>query len=99
MRSYNYERVRQAMLLYPHEYLSKKRIAEITGLDKEQVSIVIRAAWRLGWVSRIEQTLNANAFGEGKYPTKRTQYKIKRTESWMGIIPLYLRTLKNGKGN
>ena len=86
---HNYEIVKRTLEHHKKEYLRKGQIAHLTGLSTEQVSKVIKAAWRLGWVSRIETRLNNNAFGRGRFPAIRTAYKIKRFDSWMGFKRLY----------
>lgn len=92
-----YDLIHKTMLMHKDQYLKKSEIAQLTGLQPEQVSRVIRAAYKLGWVERIARTLNENAFGEGKFSAMRTAYKITRTESWMGLMPLYHQVLENEK--
>ena len=95
---HNYELVKNTMLNYNESFLRKIEIAQLCGLEVEQVSRIIKAAWKLGWVSRIETKINNNnAWGQGKYPALRTSYKIKRTDTWSGLMPLYRETLEKEK--
>jgi predicted transcriptional regulator len=91
----NYEIVRLTMQSFKEEFLSKSKIANQSGLTQSQVSLIIKCAWKLGWVSRIERKLNDNAFGKKKFSSIKTQYKIKKLDSWMGLIPLYREVLEN----
>jgi hypothetical protein len=93
----NYEKVRAFLLRYPDRFFSKREIAEAAGLQLYQASNVIRCAWRLGWVERLEQPLNDNAFGTGKYRTLRTRYRIKMKDEWVGIVPLYKKKIMEDK--
>jgi len=94
-----YEKVRYVLLQYPDQYLSKKEIAEAAGLTLQQAGNVIRCAWKLGWVERLEQHLNDCAFGGNKYPSLRTRYRIKRKDEWLGIQCLYKRVIAREKKN
>lgn len=90
---HNYEIVKRTMEVYKDRYLRKVEIADLCKLSVSQVSRIIKAAWRLGWVSRIEVPIHNNCFGEGKLQVIRTTYKIKRIESWSGLMPLYNQVL------
>lgn len=91
---HNYEIVKRTMEFYNKTYLRKAEIAQLCGLTVEQVSRIIKAAWKLGWVTRIETKINNdNAFGGGEFSAIRTSYKIKRTDTWSGLIPLYKQVL------
>ena len=93
----NYEIIRLTMLRFKDDFLSKSKIAKLCGLTQQQVSLIIKAGWKLGWVSRVERKLNDNAFGLGKFSSIKTQYKIKKLDSWIGILPLYKEVLENEK--
>ncbi len=86
---YNYEIVKRTLEANQHQFLRINEIAFLSGLSREQTRRVIQAAWKIGWVERTEVPIHNNSFGEGKFPVLRTQYKIKRLESWSGIMPLY----------
>lgn len=97
-RLHNYEIVKNTMEVYKDRFLRKAEISQLCGLTVEQVSRIIKAAWRLGWVIRIETKLNNdNAWGQGKYSALRTSYKIKRIESWSGLMPLYHQVLDKNR--
>jgi len=97
-RLHNYEIVKRTMEIYKDRFMRKTEVSQLCGLTVEQVSRIIKAAWKLGWVSRIETKINNNnAWGQGKYPALRTSYKIKRTDTWSGLMPLYHQTLKKEK--
>lgn len=94
---HNYEIVKNTMEFYKDRFMRKVEIAEHCGLDVTQVSLVIKAAWKLGWCSRIESPIHNNAFGQGNLTSLRTSYKIKRLESWSGLMPLYKEVLAKEK--
>lgn len=96
-RLHNYEIVKRTMEFYKDRYLRKAEVSQLCGLQVEQVSRIIKAAWKLGWVSRIETPIHNNCFGKGKLSVIRTTYKIKRTESWSGLMPLYNQVLKKDR--
>ena len=97
-RLYNYEIVKRTMEVYKDTYLRKAEIAALCRLEIEQVSRIIKAAWKLGWVTRIETKVNNdNAFGEGEFSAIRTAYKIKRTDTWSGLMPLYKEVLSRDR--
>lgn len=96
-RLHNYEIVKRTMEFNKDTFLRKAEIAQLSGLGVEQVSTIIKAAWKLGWVTRIETPIHNNCFGEGNLPVIRTLYKIKRTESWSGLMPLYHQVLKKDR--
>lgn len=94
---YNYEIVKNTMELKQDRFLRITEISQLSGLGYNQVSRIIHAAWKLGWVSRKEEYKHNNCFGEGKIPVIRTMYKIKRVDSWAGLMPLYKQVMKNEK--
>ena len=96
-RLHNYEIVKRTMEFYSDRYLRKAEIAQLAGLQFEQASRIIKAAWKLGWLTRIETPIHNNCFGKGKLPVIKTIYKIKRTESWSGLMPLYHQVLKKDR--
>lgn len=86
---YNYEIVKRTLEINQHQFLRINEIAFLCGLSTHQVSRVIKAAWKLGWVERVEIPHHNNSFGKGAFSVLKTRYKLKRTESWSGIMPLY----------
>jgi hypothetical protein len=87
------------LLQHPDQFLSKREIAEAAGLTLLQTSNVIRSAWKLGWVERLEQHLNDCAFGKQGLHSLRTRYRIKRRDEWIGIKCLHKRVLAKEKKN
>lgn len=97
-KMFNYELIRQFLSMHENQYFRKCEIAELTGLSYIGVHNVILKAWKLGWVTRIQTPVHNRAF-EGKVECYKTQYKIKRKESWMGITPLFNQVMQNEKKN
>lgn len=98
-RLHNYEIVKNTLEVNKDRYLRKAEISVLTNLKQEQVSRIIKAAWKIGWVSRLETPIHDNCFGQGKFPSIKTAYKIKRTDSWAGLMPLYNKTLTEERKN
>lgn len=95
---YNYEIVRKTLDFNKSRYMRIIEISQLSGLKYNQVERVIKMAWKLGWVSRIETKINNdNAWGKGKFISCRTQYKLKRVDTWTGIDVLYKQIIENEK--
>lgn len=96
-KTYAYDIVRKFLIMNKNDFYRKCEISELTGLNYVTVHNVILKAWKLGWVVRNEIPVHDRAF-QG-VPCYKTQYKIKRTESWMGMTPLYHQIMQNEKKN
>jgi len=81
-RLHNYELVKNTMLNYNESFLRKIEIAQLCGLEVEQVSRIIKAAWKLGWVSRIEQKLIIIMLG-GKENILHSELHINKKDRYM----------------
>lgn len=93
----NFKKVRQVMLQFQDQFMRKAEIAEHCGLTSEQVSLIVKAVYKLGWVSRTEQLKHNNAFNKGKFKALLTAYKIKYTGDWTGYMRLYRELLEKEK--
>lgn len=95
---YNYEIVKRTMDFYKDRYMRITEISQLSGLTYHQVERIMKMAWKLGWVSRIEtKHNNDNAWGNGEFTSCRTQYKIKRLDTWTGIDVLYKQIIREQK--
>ncbi|MCA9459440.1 MAG: hypothetical protein KC550_02730 [Nanoarchaeota archaeon] len=88
-----YDLVKNVLMMNKDQYLKVSEIAFLGGLNYEQVERIIKIVYKIGWVERISYPFHNNAFGKGM-PSLRTAYKIKRTESWIGLRKLYDEVLR-----
>jgi hypothetical protein len=85
------------MLMHEGNFLSIKELSNISGLSYEQVKLIISRAWLSGFVWRYENLRHENGFNKGMKVYK-TKYKIKKTDSWIGLHERYKIAMEQRRG-